>query len=154
MFRKFVLSFPFLAAAPKDFFPSKFQPFIASLLSRNISFADDPLGDSEEESKAHTQEKALQKLEKQLSFILGSATKLQEKEDVVRLSQADLQRLEVLVKRRQAKAQKAKNIFEVNVICVRSVTDKGRVRSRVHEVNFHLSAPRLSLLNVIHARNS
>lgn len=134
MFRQFVLSFPFLAAAPKDFFPSRLQPFITSILSRNISFADNPLNDPDEETEAHAQEKAFQKLEKHFAFILGSATKLVEKEEVVRLSQADLTRLETLAQRRRDRAQKTRSVFEVNVVCVRSVTEKGRVRSKVHEV--------------------
>lgn len=134
MFRNFVLSFPFLAAAPKDFFPSKLQPFMTSLLSRNISFADNPLRDPSEETEDHAQEKALQRLEKHFAFLLGSAIKLAEKEEVVRLSQADLKRLENLAQRRRDRAQKSKVVFEVNVICVRTVTEKGRVRSRAHEV--------------------
>jgi hypothetical protein len=60
--------------------------------------------------------------------------KLVEKEDVVRLSQADLKRLQTLAQRRRERTQKQKIVFEVNVVCVRSVTEKGRVRSKAHEV--------------------
>src|SRR5712672_3583912 len=37
LFRQYVLTFPFLESAPKDFFPDKVQPFISSLLSRNLN---------------------------------------------------------------------------------------------------------------------
>ena len=85
----------------------------------------------------------MQKMEKHFAFLLGSAMKLAEKEDVVRLSQSDLKRLEDLAKRRRERVRKSKTVFEVNVIFVRSVTEKGRVRSRAHEVRYfpHITGP-------------
>ncbi|EPS94095.1 hypothetical protein FOMPIDRAFT_1055405 [Fomitopsis schrenkii] len=56
-----------------------------------------------------------------------------EKEEVVRLKQADLDRLEMITQKRAAREAKTKDRFEVNVVCVRTVTEKGRVRSRMHE---------------------
>ncbi|KAI1786535.1 hypothetical protein LXA43DRAFT_927473 [Ganoderma leucocontextum] len=131
-FRRFVLSFPFLASAPKDFFPDKVQPFLASLLSRNLS-PTSVLDDKPEESEEATRHRMLNKLERNLSMLLNSATKLVEPEEVVRLSQADLNRLEVLAKKRAAKERKMKDSFDVNVVCVRSVTERKRMRSKVHE---------------------
>ena len=133
IFRQFVMTFPFLSAAPKNFFPDKLQPFISSILSRNLSptnVMDDSTGDEEEATRL----KLLGKAEKHLTLLLGSATKLAEAEEVVRLTQADLDRLETLAKRRRARQQRTKNTFEVNIVCIRTVTDKGRVRSKVHEV--------------------
>src|SRR5579863_4787638 len=46
LFRQFLLTFPFLAAAPKDFFPDKVQPFVSSLISRDLNSA--PILDSNE----------------------------------------------------------------------------------------------------------
>lgn len=139
MFRQFVLTFPFLASAPKDFFPSKLQPFVDSLLSRNLSsdislFPDDV--DSEEaEREKETRAKTLAKLEKQMSLILGSAIKLEEKEEVVRLNQTDLDKLEENARKRARREEKSKGSgFTVNVISVRTVTEKGRVRKKHHEV--------------------
>ncbi|TBU49550.1 hypothetical protein BD309DRAFT_881952 [Dichomitus squalens] len=132
VFRKYVLSFPFLTSAPKDFFPDKVQPFLASLLSRNLS-PTSVLDDNPEESEEATRRKLLNKLERNLSMLITSATKLVEPEEVVRLTQADLNRLEVLAKRRAAKEKKLKDSFDVNVVCVRSVTEKRRMRSKVHE---------------------
>jgi PX-associated len=133
MFRQFVLTFPFLAAAPKDFFPQKVQPFLASLLSRNLSAAS-PFDEDVEQTEQATREKILSRIQKQFSLILGSATKLIEPEEVVRLSQRDLERLETLARRRQARDSKFRDTFDVNIVSVRTIVDKGRVRSRVHEV--------------------
>ena len=64
-------------------------------------------------------------------------SKLVEPEEVVRLKQSDLDRLETLANKRLARQAKHKDIFEVNIVSVRAVTDKGRMRSRVHEVSIH-----------------
>ena len=133
VFRQFVLSFPFLAAAPKDFFPDKLQPFMASLLLRNLSPAS-PLDNRPENSEEATRLKMLRKLEKNLGMLLTSGTKLTEPEEVVRLTQRDLDRLEALAKKRAAREKKLKDLFEVNVVCVRTVVEKKRVRSKMHEV--------------------
>ena len=133
MFRQFVLTFPFLAAAPKDFFPQKVQPFIASVLARNLSAAS-PFDEDAEQTEQATREKIISKLQKQFSLVLGSATKLIESEEVVRLSQKDLERLEALARRRYARELKLKDTFDVNIVSIRTIVDKGRVRSRVHEV--------------------
>jgi PX-associated len=134
IFRQYVLTFPFMAAAPKDFYSDKLQPFLAAALSRNlssVSILDDGQDGSEQEARL----KIVAKFEKNLSLFLGSATKLIEHEEVVRLSSRDLERLELLAKKRQAKYAKARGIFEVNIIGVRTVVDKGRMRSRAHEVS-------------------
>ncbi|EGO27564.1 hypothetical protein SERLADRAFT_360246 [Serpula lacrymans var. lacrymans S7.9] len=130
-FRKFILSFPFMATAPKDFYSEKLQPFVASAFARNLSPTN--LLDDAEEGSEQARPKMLEKLEKNLALLLGSGTKLVEQEEVVRLKQTDLDRLEDLAKKRQARNLKTKDVFEVNVVCVRTVTDRGRVRSRVHE---------------------
>jgi hypothetical protein len=78
--------------------------------------------------------KLMAKLERNLSLFIGAATKLIEKEEVVRLNQADLDRLEELSKKRLARGSKTKDVFEVNVVGVKTVVDKGRMRSRAHDV--------------------
>lgn len=136
-FRTFVLSFPFLADAPRDFFPDKLQPFLGSMLSRNLS-STSVLDEGEEDSEEAARHKLLAKLERHAAMLMTSGTKLQEKEEVVRLKQADLDRLEMIARKRAAREAKTKDRFEVNVVCVRTVTEKGRVRSRMHEVRgFH-----------------
>jgi len=132
IFRQFVLSFPFLAAAPKDFYSQKLQPFVAALLSRSLSQTS-VLDDEKDEEFA--QKKIIEKLERNLAHFLGSATKLVEPEEVVRLTQSDLNRLEALSEQRRRRPTKSKDIFEVNIVTVRTVIDKGRVRRRAHDVS-------------------
>lgn len=134
LFRQFVLTFPFLASAPKDFFPDKVQPFISSLLSRNLnstSIIDDESADSAGVAKL------VAKAERSFALFLNYAVKTVEKEETVRLSQADLDKLEAIARKRHAKLMKTKDVFEVNVVCVRTVVDRGRVRSKAHEVRSH-----------------
>ncbi|KAH8830925.1 hypothetical protein DL96DRAFT_1594841 [Flagelloscypha sp. PMI_526] len=132
VFRQFILTFPFMASAPKDFYSEKLQPFTAAVLSRNLS-PTSILDDDPEHTEQATRMKLLAKVERNLSLFVGAATKIVEAEQVVRLNQADLERLERLSKKRMARALKQRNAFEVNVVSVRTVVDKGRVRSRVHE---------------------
>lgn len=137
IFQQFVLTFPFMASAPKDFYSRKLQPFVTSVISRNLSSSSVLDDDDEAEGKGQqaTRKKLLEKVEKNLSLFLGAATRLVEKEEVVRLTQADLDRLEALTKRRQARVKKNMSWLDINVVCVRTVVDKGRVRSRAHDVS-------------------
>jgi hypothetical protein len=139
LFRQFLLTFPFLAAAPKDFFPDKVQPFVSSLISRNLNST--PILDDESVDTAGAA-KIISKAERSFALFLNYAVKTVEKEEIVRLSQSDLDRLEAIAQKRHAKLMKKKDVFEVNVVCVRTLVDKGRVRSKVHEVrSHHLHAP-------------
>lgn len=142
IFRQFVLTFPFMASAPKNFYADKLQPFVASVLARNLSPISVLADPSEEGSDQATRLKLLAKIQRNLSLFVGAGTKLVEPEEVVRLTQADLDRLETLAEKRLARANRFKDVFEVNIISVRAVTDKGRMRSRVHEVRPH-GLPRL-----------
>ena len=136
IFRQFVISFPFLAAAPPDFYSAKLQPFIASVLARGFGSQytfDGLLDDKPNQSDGvHNQRKPIAKIERSLSLFFSSAVKLAEPEQVVRLSQSDLDRLEKLGKKRVRKGNDV--VFEVNIVGVRTVVDSGRIRSRAHEV--------------------
>ena len=136
IFRQFVLTFPFLDEAPKNFFPDKLQPFAASVLSKNLSPTSIMDEDAEQmgEASKSTRAKLLTKAERSLSILVSSGIKLVEPEQVVRLSQADLNRLEVIAKNRMARERKYKDALDVNIICVRTVISKGRVRSKAHDV--------------------
>ena len=131
LFRQYVLTFPFLVSAPKNFFPDKVQPFVSSLLSRDI-YSASTLEDEPTDSAGTA--KLVAKAERSFALFLNYATKTVEKEETVRLSQSDLNRLETITRRRRNKLMKNKDVFEVNVVCVRTVVDRGRVRSKVHEV--------------------
>jgi hypothetical protein len=136
IFRQFILTFPFMASAPKNFYSQKLQPFASSVISRNLS-ATSVLDDDEAEARGDqaSQKKLFLKIQRHLSLFLGAATRLVENEELVRLTQVDLDRLETLTKRRQARMKKNRDTFEINIVSVRSVVDKGRVRSRVHDVS-------------------
>ncbi|TEB30268.1 hypothetical protein FA13DRAFT_1792719 [Coprinellus micaceus] len=130
IFRQFVLTFPFMEAAPKGFYAEKVQPFVDALVSRNLAAAS--LLDDADEAET-SRRKLLAKIERNMAMFLGSTTKLVEREDIVRLTQTDLDRLERLAERRKRHLAKNKDAFEVNVVGVRTVVEKGRVRSRAHE---------------------
>ena len=134
LFRQFVLTFPFLASAPKNFFPDKVQPFISSLISRNLNST--PVLDDESVDPTGTS-KLIAKAERSFALFFNYAVKTIEKEEIVRLSQSDLDRLEMIARKRHAKLMKQKDVFEVNIVCVRAVIDRGRVRSKAHEVRSH-----------------
>ncbi|KAF8265123.1 hypothetical protein EI94DRAFT_1736635 [Lactarius quietus] len=130
LFRQYVLTFPFLVSAPKNFFPDKVQPFVSSLLSRDV-YSASTLEDEPVDSAGTA--KLVAKAERSFSLFLNYATKIVEKEETVRLSQSDLDRLEAIARRRRNKLLKNKDVFEVNIVCVRTVVDRGRVRSKIHE---------------------
>lgn len=131
IFRQFVLTFPFMAAAPKDFYSQKLQPFVAAIISRDLSptsILDEP------ETDQGSRKKIIGKVERNLSLFLSGATKLLEREEVVRLTQSDLDRLDVLSKKRQARQAKTRDLFEINIVSVRNILNRGRIRNRVHDV--------------------
>ena len=154
MFRQFVLTFPFIASAPAGFFPQKLQPFVGSLLSHNLSTTEDVLGmdDPGVDPELASRQKLLGKVEKHLALLLGSATKLVEEEEVVRLTQKDLDRLEALAKKRAARAKRLRDAFDVNIVCVRTVVEKKKIqRSRVHD-EFIIRTRRARMPDVFVAR--
>ena len=61
-------------------------------------------------------------------MLMTSATKLVEPAEVVRLTPGDLNRLEVLARKRGGREMRLKDSFDVNVICLRTVTEKKRMR--------------------------
>src|SRR5258708_3166323 len=132
IFRQFVLTFPFMATAPKDFYSQKLQPFVAVLIARGLT-PTSVLDDEVQEDAL--QKKILQRLERNLSLFLGSAIKLVEPEEVVRLTQADLNRLEALTVQRERRRAKSKDSFDVNIVSVRTIIEKGRMRNRPRDVS-------------------
>ncbi|KAG5221821.1 px domain-containing protein [Salix suchowensis] len=112
-----------------DFYSEKLQPFVASMLSRNLSPNYDILDEGADVAEQAARTKMLGKLERSLSTFLGTSIKLVEREEVVRLTQTDLDRLEMLAKKRQARLAKNKEILK----STSTVVAKGRVRSRSHD---------------------
>ena len=140
IFRQFVLPFPFMAAAPKDFYSQKLQPFVAAVVSRNLA-STSVFDDDDKDAEQATRKNITKKFERNASLFMGKATKLVEQEEVVRLTQSDLDRLDLLSKKRQARLAKIGDvdIFEINIVSVRTVLEKGRIRNRVHDVCLHSS---------------
>ncbi|SNX82586.1 uncharacterized protein MEPE_01292 [Melanopsichium pennsylvanicum] len=151
MFQHFVLTFPFLRSAPPNFFADKVQVFFDKFLERNISSTDD----RDESTKRR---KLTNKLEKYFVLLMGSAIKVKDiGEDVVRISEQDRLKMSAVESRRKAALGRAaaspksnrKSLdddaastssstspgfgFDINVVSVRTVVTKGRLRNRAHE---------------------
>ncbi|GAA5856145.1 hypothetical protein JCM8547_003002 [Rhodosporidiobolus lusitaniae] len=144
VFHHFVLSFPFLVACPPTFFSHKLQPFVYSFVSRNISSSDDREADTKRKRIAG-------KVEKHLGLIMSAAIKLTEndgREEVVRIeddgtshtgapaSQEGLGGVGLGGTRKRGNlttAEKKDEEFSINVVSVRNVVVKGRMRSKSHE---------------------
>lgn len=151
VFHHFVLSFPFLVACPPTFFSHKLQPFVYSFVSRNISTSDDREVDSK-------RRRAAGKVEKHLGLVMSAAIKLVEnngREEVVRIEDdgtartgapatqnmaggaapAELNGATVMMKKRGAltTAERAHEVFSINVVSVRTKSTKSRMRSKKHE---------------------
>ncbi|WRT65947.1 uncharacterized protein IL334_002898 [Kwoniella shivajii] len=154
MFHQFLLPFPFLATAPPTFWSSKVQPFLSSFLSTTGVSAHATLSEKErevaeslmtkEEKKEALEKKKLwAKVEKHLALMFGVGIKLTSGEEVVRIGQSELRRLEELQEERRKRWLEKHPLaeqgldpsqgFEVNVVGVRVVVEKGRVRNRSHE---------------------
>ncbi|KAJ9127616.1 hypothetical protein QFC24_001026 [Naganishia onofrii] len=160
MFNQFLLPFPFLANAPPTFWYQKVQPFLTSFLAISqtrlspavMSLNTDPSGSSttgttgepdltllsEDELKEYLERKKLwDKVTKNLAMLFGTGVQLKGGEEVVRIGQKELNRLEEQAEARRRKFREREDKvgtgFDVNVICVRTVTEKGRVRNRSHD---------------------
>ena len=135
-----------MAAAPKDFYSQKLQPFVAAVVSRNLA-STSVFDDDDKDAEQATRKNITKKFERNASLFMGKATKLFEQEEVVRLTQSDLDRLDLLSKKRQARLAKIGDvdIFEINIVSVRTVLEKGRIRNRVHDVCLHSSPIRIQI---------
>ncbi|EIW72857.1 hypothetical protein TREMEDRAFT_20784, partial [Tremella mesenterica DSM 1558] len=132
LFHQFLLPFPFLATAPPTFWSAKVQPFLSSFLA---STAAESMMTKEEKKEEADKVKLWAKVEKHLALMIGVGIKLVGGEEVVRIGQAELRRLEAQQQaRRRRWIERQLDVgFDVNVIGVRMVTEKGRVRNRHHE---------------------
>lgn len=156
MFHQFMLPFPFLAAAPPTFWSHKVQPFLSSFLAstgaaqhatktpQELEIAES-LMTKEEKKEAEEKKKLWAKTEKHLGLMIGVGIKLVGGEEVVRIGQSELRRIEEAQEARRkkyAEKQAAEGhpppmiAFDVNVVGVRTIHPKSRVRHKTHEVSY------------------
>lgn len=159
MFNQFLLPFPFLASASPTFWSHKVQPFLSSFLATTGQATHSTLSDEqkeiseslmtkEEKKEAEERRKLWSKVEKHVGMMLGVGIKLVGGEEVVRIGQSELRRIEQahearrkkLAAKHKANHQPEHITFDVNVVGVRVVREKGRVRSKSHEVSCWLAA--------------
>ena len=158
LFHQFLLPFPFLMTAPPTFWSHKVQPFLSSFLqttgyTRTTSMSPEEqamaesLMSKEERKEVEERKKMWAKVEKHMGLMVGVGVKIVGGEEVVRIGQSELRRLEMVQEERRRRwlerhgggvgpdgAPPPPMVFEVNVVGVRVVTEKGRVRSKHHEV--------------------
>ncbi|ORY28587.1 hypothetical protein BCR39DRAFT_534242 [Naematelia encephala] len=169
LFHQFILPFPFLTSAPPTFWSAKVQPFLSSFLAttgytRTTTLSAEELAmaeslmTKEERHEVEERRKLWNKVEKHAGLMVGVGVKVVGGEEVVRIGQGDLRRLEEAQRERRVKweeKQRAKRgqadgppipgapppplghlesgFFEVNVVGVRVVVGKGRVRHKSHD---------------------
>lgn len=183
LFHQFLLPFPFLSTAPPSFWSAKVQPFLSSFLTttgviqrssltREEKIMAESLMSKEEKREMTERAKLWNKAEKHGALMIGVGIKIVGGEEVVRIGQSELRRIE---QEREARRQEwlakrglaqpavpgappppsAGVMFDVNVVGVRAVAEKGRVRSKTHEVRLHwkmmlLTSPLLTIAGVSH----
>ncbi len=138
MFQHFVLTFPFSDQRHPTSLQTRCKSFFDKFLERNISGTDD----RDESTKRR---RLTNKLEKYFVLLMGSAIKVKGiGEDVVRISERDRAKMDAVESRRKAALGRAAGSprasdddassgFDINVVSVRNVITKGRIRSRAHE---------------------
>lgn len=101
----------------------------------------------EEKKEVEERKKMWAKVEKHMGLMVGVGVKVVGGEEVVRIGQGELKRLEMIQEERKRRWQERQDhpesaggglhqpmVFEVNVVGVRVVSEKGRVRHKNHEV--------------------
>ncbi|KAE8234351.1 hypothetical protein CF326_g611 [Tilletia indica] len=128
MFQHFVLTFPFLRSAPQNFFADKVQVFVDRFLEKNISTTDD-------REEATKRRQITGRFERYLTLLMTAAIRCADDgEEIVRITDADGAKLSAMEQRLRAAVKgELKDTFEVNIVGVRTVTTKGRLRNRYHE---------------------
>lgn len=123
----FVLTFPFFEQAPKDFFSSKVQVFVERMLERNI------ISVSEGDESPSGISGMVRRSEKYLSMLIGSGLRVRGvQEDIVRINDQDRQRLSALDAQRASAMGQTKSNVSLNIVGVRTVVERGLVRSLSH----------------------
>jgi hypothetical protein len=120
-------------------------------LTREEKIMAESLMSKEEKKEVADRAKLWNKVEKHGALMVGIGIKVVGGEEIVRIGQSELRRIEEdrETRRREWMAKRGMNagpevpgappppamVFEVNVVGVRLVAEKGRVRSKSHEVS-------------------
>lgn len=99
---------------------------------------DFSLWTAEEVYEYKERKKIWDKAQKVLGMLFASGVKVAGGEEVVRIGQKELSRLEeegAERRKRWLERERSRMGFEVNVICVRTVVEKMRMRSKSHDVS-------------------
>ncbi|KAK0553655.1 hypothetical protein OC845_001127 [Tilletia horrida] len=128
MFQHFVLTFPFLRSAPPNFFADKVQVFVDRFLEKNISTSD-------ERDETTKRKQIGGRFQRYIVLLMTAAIRCKDNlEQIVKISEADSAKLSAIDRRiRAAVKGELAEMFEVNIVGVRTITTKGRLRNRYHE---------------------
>ncbi|PKI82726.1 hypothetical protein MVES1_004005 [Malassezia vespertilionis] len=129
---KFVLTFPFFVRAPPDFFSTKVQAFVERLVAHKIVVIDEATGDSARLPNI------LSRFERYACLLMSSALHVPGGEEVVHITEEDRQKIVSMEKHRFAAQnavlnQHAAEALSVNIASVRTIRDRGMLRSREHD---------------------
>jgi hypothetical protein len=157
---------PFMRFLFHQFWSAKVQPFLSSFLTttgviqrssltREEKIMAESLMSKEEKKEVAERAKMWNKIEKHGALMVGIGIKVVGGEEIVRIGQSELRRIEEdrETRRREWMAKRGMSpavpgappppsagmVFEVNVVGVRVVAEKGRVRSKSHEVSSSLT---------------
>ena len=129
LLHRFVLTFPFFAKAPPNFFSDKVQLFMERLLERNILTIHDETGGLTGVSNVTG------KMQRYLCMLVSSSMRVMGvEEDVVRINEQDQQRLAAIdAQQRAARSRSVSDHFEVDIVGVRRTILRGRLRTKVQD---------------------
>lgn len=161
MFQHFVLTFPFLRSAPPNFFADKVQVFFDKFLERNISSTDDRDESTKRRRLTNKIEKYFVLLLGSAIKVknVGEDVVRISDRDRLRMSAVEARRKAALGRAAASPQSSTKHLdvpsdgrpssshsaasstsslnqsagFDINVVSVRNVVTKGRIRSRAHE---------------------
>lgn len=126
LFHKFVLTFPFFAAAPPHFFSDKVQLFVERLVERNLIVIDDGNDGTAGVSTM------IAKMGKYLAMLVSAGITVSDvREDIVRIREHDHERLARLDT--QMLAARGRADSHIDVAGVRRTIERGRLRTKTRD---------------------
>ncbi|PRP77060.1 PX domain protein [Planoprotostelium fungivorum] len=118
IFQNFVLTFPFLDGATQNFWTDKVQTFVDNFFDRNISSSDD-------REEATKRSRLMNRLERHCVGFLNASIKCEQKESTVEVQEVEGEAM-------SDEERDMINGYDINVVAVRVVEEKGRLNLRTH----------------------